>query len=80
LTLKTAFLAARSGSFNLKKRRFLKLIRIRVGIKIVYHTDYQYLSCNIKNKRFSASKGNVPANIGCIRGQDSCFVDFIRIY
>ena len=78
--LKRAVLAARSGSFRLKKRRFLKLPPIFIGIKIVYHSDYQHLSCNAKNKRFLSSKDNVPANIGCMHGQNSPFVKFIRIY
>ena len=66
--LKTTVLSARSDGFNLKKRRFLKLIRLIVGIKIFYLSDYQRIVCNVENKRFSPTKGNLPANIGCMRG------------
>ena len=48
--------SARSGAFRTKKRRFLKLIRVFVGIKILYPADYQRLSCNAENKRFSARR------------------------
>ncbi len=64
--LKRAVLSARSGGFRLKKRRFLKLIRVFVGNKYIYHCDYQRLSCNAENKRFSSTNDNVPANIGCM--------------
>ncbi len=64
--LKRAVLSARSGGFRLKKRRFLKLIRVFVGNKYIYHCDYQCLSCNAENKRFSLTNDNVPANIGCM--------------
>ena len=77
---KTAVSSARSGAFSLKKRRFLKLLRLFFSIKKVYRSDYQHLSCNAKIKRFSALNDNLPANIGCIRGQNSPFVNFIRIY
>ncbi len=50
--LKTTVSSARNGSFSFKKRRFLKLIRIFVGIKSFYLTDSQRLACNAKNKRF----------------------------
>ena len=66
--LKRAVLAARNVGIRLKKRRFLKLTPIFIGIKIVYHSDYQHLSCNAKNKRFLSPKDNVPANIGCMHG------------
>ncbi len=66
--LKTTVLSARSGGFNLKKRRFLKLIRLVVDIKTFYLSDYQRFVCNVENKRFSPTKGNLPANIGCMRG------------
>ena len=77
---KTAVSLARSGAFSLKKRRFLKLLRLFFSIKKVYRSDYQHLSYNAKIKRFSALNDNLPANIGCIRGQNSLFVNFIRIY
>ena len=54
------------------------MIRIFVGIKSFYLTDSQRLACNDKNKRFFASKDNAPANIDCMRGQNSLFVKFIH--
>ena len=63
-----------------KKRRFLKLIPLLVDIKNIYYSDYQYLACNGKNKRCSSPKDNVLANIVCICGQNSLFVDFIHIH
>ena len=69
---------ARSGGFRTKKRRFLKMIRIFVGIKILYPADYQRLSCNAENKRFLSMKDNVLANIGCICCYNSRFVEFIH--
>jgi len=62
---KTAVLSAISGAFSLKKRRFLKMILVFVDVENNYHTDYQPLSCNAKNRRFSSTKDNVIANIGC---------------
>ena len=64
--LKTSVLSARNVGMSLKKRRFLKLISLFVGIKKVYYSDYQCLSCNAKNKRFSLTNGNSLANIGCM--------------
>ena len=64
--LKTSVLSARNGGMDLKKRRFLKLIPIFVGIKNTYHSYYQHLSRNAKNKRFSLTNGNSLANIGCM--------------
>ena len=72
--------SARNGGFIFKKQRFLKLIPISVHIKSIYYTDYQHLSCNAKNKRFSPSKDNASANTVCFCSQDSLFVDFIHIY
>ncbi len=66
--LKRTVLAARSSGFSVKKRWFLKVIRIFVGIRKLYFTDYQHLLCNAENTRFSSPKGNMTANIGCIRG------------
>ena len=66
LQLKPMLSAARSGGFRSKKRRFLKLIRVFVGAKKVYHADYQRLLRNTKNKRFSSSKDNAQTNIGCM--------------
>ena len=63
--LKTTVSSARNAGFKLKKRRFLKVIRIFLSAKEVYCADYQHLSCNDKNKRFSSPNGNAPANIGC---------------
>ena len=77
---KRAISSARNGGFRRKKHRFLKLIRIFVYIKTIYHTDYQHLSRNAKNKRFLPTNDNTLANIGCICGQNSPFVNFIRIY
>lgn len=62
---KTAVSSAISGAFRLKKRRFLKMILVFVDIGNNYHTDYQRLSCNAKNRRFSSTKDKVIANIGC---------------
>ena len=62
---KTAVSSAISGAFSLKKRRFLKMILVFVDIGNNYHADYQRLSCNAKNRRFSSTKDNVIANIGC---------------
>ncbi len=76
--LKTTVSSARNGSFSFKKRRFLKLIRIFVGIKSFYLTDSQRLACNAKNKCFFASNYNALANIGCMRCQNSLFVKFIH--
>ena len=75
---KRAVSSARNGGFRLKKHRFLKPIYIFVYIKTIYHTDYQHLSRNTKNKRFSSTKDNVLTNIGCMCGQNSLFVDFIH--
>ena len=63
---KTAVSSARSGAFRLKKRRFLKLILVFVGIKNIYYAYYQYFICNAENKRFLLSNGNTPANISCM--------------
>jgi len=65
---------------SLKKRRFLKLILVFVGIKNIYYAYYQYFICNAENKRFLLSNGNTPANIGCMCGQNRLFVEFIHIY
>ena len=54
--LKTVVLSVRNGSFSLKKQRFLKRIPIFVGIKKVYHTDYQRILCNDKKQVFFVSK------------------------
>ncbi len=78
--LKTTVLSARNVGFSLKKRRFLKLIRIFASIKTVYPVDYQRFSCNAQNKRFSQLNDNPPANIGCMCGQNRLFVEFIHIY
>ena len=75
---KTTVLSARNVGLSVKKRRFLKLIRIFIGIKSFYLTDPQRLACNDKNKRFLPSKDNAPANIGCMRCQNSLFVKFIH--
>ena len=50
--LKTTVLSARNVGFSLKKRRFLKLILVFVGIKNIYYAYYQYFICNAENKRF----------------------------
>ena len=76
--LKTAVLAARNVGIKCKKRRFLKLILIFVGIKQGYSANYQHLACNGKNKHFLSTNDNSPANIGCMHAQNSLFVDFIH--
>ena len=63
---KTTVSSARNGGINLKKRRFLKLIRVFVGIKNTYCSDYQSLSSNAKNKRLLPPNDNSSANIGCM--------------
>ena len=63
---KTTVSSARNVGFSVKKRQFLKLIPIFVGIKNTYHSDYQHLSRNAKNKRFLPPNDNSPANIGCM--------------
>lgn len=50
--LKRAVLESKNVGISLKKQRFLKLIRVFVGIKTVYCLDYQRLLCNVKNKHF----------------------------
>ena len=64
--IKTVVLVARNIGIRLKKRRFLKLILIFADIKQGYNIDYQHLAYNAKNRRFSSSQDNVPANIGCM--------------
>ena len=64
--LKTRVPSVRIVGFSLKKRRFLKLVSIFVGIKNVYYTDYQYIVSNTENKRFSSTNDNTLANIGCM--------------
>ena len=54
--LKTAVSSVKNGGFSFKKQRFLKLIHILIGIKKIYHVDFQSLSYNTKNKRFFAIK------------------------
>ena len=76
--LKTTVLSARNVGISLKKRQFLKLIRVFAGNKYTYHSDYQHLSYNAKNKCFSLSNDNALANIGCICGQNSHFVNIIH--
>jgi len=77
-TIKWAVSSARNADISLKNRRFLKMIRMFVFSKKVYCADYQYFVCNAKNRRFSASNDNTLANIGCIHGQNSLFVDFFH--
>ena len=64
--LKATVLSARNVGLRLKKRRFLKLILVFVGIKNIYYAYYQYFICNAENKRFLLSNGNTPANISCM--------------
>ena len=75
--LKTRVPSARIVGFSLKKRWFLKLVSIFIGIKIVYYTDYQCLSCNVKNRCFSSTNDNTLTNIGCMCGQNSLFVNLL---
>ena len=75
--MKATVLDSRNVGIRPKKRRFLKLIRIFVGIKNNYYSDYQHLSHNTKNKRFCQPKDNTSANIDCICGQNSLFVNFL---
>jgi len=56
----------------------LKPIHILIGIKKIYHIDFQLLLSNAKNKRFSLTNDNSPTNIGCMYGQNSLFVKFIH--
>ena len=63
---KTTVSSARNVGFSVKKRQFLKLIPICVGIKNTYCSDYQYLSSNAENKRFLPPNDNALANIGCM--------------
>ena len=76
--LKTSVSSARNVGMSLKKRRFLKLIHILIGIKKNYHIDFQLLLSNAKNKRFSLTNDNSPTNIGCMYGQNSLFVDLMN--
>ena len=46
--IKRTVLSVRNGGISIKKRQFLKLIRIFVDVKIVYLADYQCLLCNAK--------------------------------
>ena len=77
---KTTVSSARNVGFSVKKRQFLKLIPIFVGIKNTYCSDYQYLSSNAENKRFLPPNDNALANIGCMHAYNMRFVNFIRIY
>ena len=65
--LKRMSLSERNGGFSLKNWRFLKLIFLFIATKVFYLSGYQWLSCNARNNRFSASNDNAPANIACIR-------------
>ena len=65
--LKRMSLSVRSCGFSLKNWWFLKRIFLFIATKVFYLSGYQRLSCNARNNRFSASKGNAPANIACIR-------------
>lgn len=56
LMLKTTVLSARNVGISLKKRQFLKLIRVFAGNKYTYHSDYQYLLCNAKKQVFFVIK------------------------
>ena len=76
--LKRAVLESRNVGISLKKRRFLKLICVFIGIKTVYCSDYQHLLCNVKNKRFLSSDDSTPANIGGMHAYNSLFVKFIH--
>ena len=51
--MKAMVLSARTVGINLKKRRFLKLILVFVGVKIVYLADYQSLVCKALKLCFS---------------------------
>ncbi len=51
--MKAMVLSARTVGINLKKRRFLKLILVFVGVKIVYLADYQSLVCKAPKLCFS---------------------------
>ena len=78
--IKRTVSAARNVGIRLKNWRFLKLFLIFVSIKKAYHSDFQRLLRNTKNKRFSRTNDYLPANISCMYAQNSLFVDFIRIY
>ena len=66
ISQKAVVLDVKNGGFIGKKRWFLKLIHILIGIKKIYHIDFQSLSYNAKNKRFLPSNDNSPENIGCM--------------
>ncbi len=65
---KTTVSSARNVGFSVKKRQFLKSIRVFVCIKFVYYADCQSLLRNDKNKRFLSPTGNASANIVCMSG------------
>ena len=51
--IKRTVSAARNGGLRTKNWRFLKLVFIFIDIKKAYHSDFQRLLRNAKNKRFS---------------------------
>ena len=65
---KTTVSSVRNVGFSVKKRQFLKSIRVFVCIKFVYYADCQSLLRNDKNKRFLSPTGNASAIIGCMSG------------
>ena len=77
--LKTVVLSARNGSFSLKKQRFLKRIRIFVGIKKSITLIISVFYVMTKTSVFCL-KDNALENIDCICGQNKHFVEFIHIY
>lgn len=78
LRLKAVVFLARNEGIRLKKQRFLKLIRLILDIITFYLAYYQCLVCNAENKRFLSMNDNASANIGCMCGQNSLFVDIIH--
>ena len=64
--IKRTVSAARNVGIRLKNWRFLKLFLIFVSIKKAYHSDFQRLLRNSKNKRFSRTNDYLPANTSCM--------------
>ena len=65
---KTTVSSVRNVGFSVKKRQFLKSIRVFVCIKFVYYADCQSLLRNDKNKHFLSPTGDASANIDCMSG------------
>ena len=64
--IKRTVSVARNVGIRLKNWRFLKLFLFFVSIEKAYHSDFQRLLSNTKNKRFSQTNDYLPANISCM--------------